>query len=92
MASEADRRAAAAAKKQARQRRQALTNITGDLEAQGRAVRAAESQLQLARDRQTQLMLAGRQFGLTWDDLASASGITRQAVQQRVVPLVDSPD
>lgn len=51
-------------------------------------VRRAESKLQALRDEHSQLLAAGRRAGLSWDDLGTASGITRQAVQQRVNPLL----
>jgi len=60
------------------------------LEKQRLRVVDAELALRARRQEQTELMVIGRQDGLTWDDLAAASGITRQAVQQRVIPALDS--
>lgn len=59
---------------------------------QSRRVRRAERKLQALRDQQSALMAAGRRAGLPWDALASAAGVSRQAVQQRVNPLLTSQD
>jgi hypothetical protein len=96
MASEIERRRAAAALKSA-QRIAAQQDARGvaamrQLERQRRLVQATETRLQTRRREQTELMVRGRLAGLTWDDLAAASGVTRQAVQQRVGPLLDSSE
>ena len=62
------------------------------LEKQRKRIERAERALAERRGEQLQLMLDGRQFGLTWDDLAAASGVTRQAVQKRVIAALDSPE
>jgi len=95
MASEATTRRAIAERRLdarlAAQREADLRSVMYTLERQRRAVEAAEERLRAARRKQTQLMLAGRQAGLTWDDLAASSDCSRQAVQQRVSPLMAPP-
>jgi len=70
------------------QQRQAIDR----LERQRRLVDRAERALARRRSEQLELMLAARQVGCTWDDLASSSDVTRQAVQQRVRAALDSPE
>ena len=62
------------------------------LERQRRLVERAEAALARRRSEQLELMLAARQVQCTWDDLASSSGVTRQAVQQRVSAALDSSE
>lgn len=85
---ERDRRAAAVLKKEADRMRQEREyqrfHAVGGLKDMAARVRFQERKLQRIRDEQTALLVVGRQAGLTWDDLAAASGVTRQAVQQRV--------
>lgn len=47
-------------------------------------VRRAEKQLQAVRDEQTKWLKSGSAAGLSLAQLAAASGVSRQAVQQRV--------
>lgn len=62
------------------------------LEKQRVRVQRAERVLAERRGEQLELMLEARQVGCTWDDLASSSGVTRQAVQQRVIAALDSSE
>jgi hypothetical protein len=55
---------------------------------QSRRIRRAEKQLEKLRGEETKLLVEGRRTGLSWADLAGAAGVTRQAVQQRVNPLL----
>lgn len=56
---------------------------------QSRRVRRAEKQLEKLRNEETDLLVQARRAGLSWADLAGAAGVTRQAVQQRVNPVLD---
>jgi len=93
-AAERDRRAAAVLKREAEHMKQqqefARFRAVHALESMAPRVRFQERKLQRLRDEQTALLVAGRQAGLTWDALAAASGVTRQAVQQRVGRLIPS--
>lgn len=62
------------------------------LEKQRKRVERAERALAERRAEQLRYMLDGRRDGLTWDDLASSSGVTRQAVQRRVMVALDSSE
>lgn len=62
-----------------------------ELVVQAKRVRRAEKQLQAVRDEQTKWLRIGARAGLSLAELAAASGVSRQAVQQRVKPLVESP-
>ena len=55
---------------------------------QSKRIERAERKLETLRQEETQLLVAARQSGLSWADIAGAAGVSRQAVQQRVNPLL----
>jgi len=66
-----------------------IRHAIDSLERQSRLVQRAEAALARRRSEQLELMIAAREVGCTWDDVASSSHATRQAVQRRVRAVSD---